>query len=203
MTAFVDQAITDRALGLALHYPLLHAAVVGLAARRTFEFGAGGSTRVLLDAIATTGGEHHSISTAPQEEIAARYAIRPPARWAHTHGRSEDHRGLDVGLLDLVLHDGSHSADVVAGDIAWIWPRLRPFGLLLVHDTQHGYVGPQMREGLRRGLDAAGARCTCTTLSYGFGLTIVRREEGGPGMVEPAVAKVISSHQTVLAEFRP
>ena len=173
--------------------PLLHAAVLGLAARRTLEFGAGGSTRVFVEAL-HKDGVHTSISTESADQVAESSGAFPGPCWTHLHGCSEAHRDFDPGPLDLVLHDGSHAADVVAADIAWVWPHIRVFGLLLVHDTQHSYCGAEMREGLRRGL--LGAKFSATTLPYGFGLTIIRREEGAPPAVTPGMAKADSAHTT-------
>ena len=203
MTDFIADAIADRTLGLALHYPLLHAAVIGLNAQDTLEFGAGGSTRVILDALRETGGRHMSISTETGGEIAEKHGIPHGADWFHLDGLSAEHRDFKAGPLDLVLHDGSHTAEVVADDIAWVWPHVRQFGLLFVHDTQHSGCGADMRRGLQAGLLRAKAKFTTTTLSYGFGLTIVRREDDGEGMgpVSPAVAKVTSPHTTALAPF--
>lgn len=211
MTDFIVKALAERTLGMALHYPFLHAAVLGLNATRTLEFGAGGSTRVFLDAL-PADGEHASLSTEAADQIRGRYGVvSAGATWIHCRGKSEEYRSHNLGPLDLILHDGSHAADVVAADIAWAWPYLKRYGLLLVHDTQHSYCGAEVREGVRRGLAAAGANWTTigrndlpepaadysmTTLPYGFGLTIIRRERGGPGEVVPAVAKATSGHGT-------
>lgn len=187
MTEFIAKALSERKLGLALHYPLLHAAIVGLNARRTFEFGAGGSTRVILDALSelpeieTTGRVHRSISTETMNELLARYNV-PLGRWYHACGRSDvsgcerDDLFAIMDAYDLILHDGSHSAEVVAADIAWAWPRLKGNGLLLVHDTLHSYCGKEMRKGVRIGLVDAGAKpIEAITLPYGFGLTVLRK----------------------------
>lgn len=206
MTDFIQRAIDDRRLGLALHYPFLHAAVVGLSARSTLEFGAGGSTRVFLNALLQTDRDadgthewrHLSVSTESRESIEHRHDVAGFGhRWTHRCGLSESARDAlpEVASLDIALHDGSHAADVVAADVAWAWPRLRRFGLLLVHDTQHSYVGEDVRAGLASGL--SGARFTVTTLPYGFGLTIVRREDGDEP-VRPAVAKRGGPHTTSL-----
>lgn len=202
MTPYLQQALTERATGLALHYPFLHTAILGLGARRTLEFGAGGSTRVFLDAL-PEGATHCSYSTETWEQVRDRYGINGPLRagWTHVQGQSQNFRHTyPGGVLDLVLHDGSHAADVVAGDIAWAWPHLRRFGLLLVHDTQHSYCGAEMRAGVRRGLQEAGAKYTATTLPYGFGLTILRREDGEHPIV-PACDKNGSPHRTEPTEM--
>jgi predicted O-methyltransferase YrrM len=193
VTGFIADAMRERTLGLALHYPLLHAAVVGLGARSTFEFGAGGSTRVILEAL-DPDGSHHSVSTESREAISNRHGMRPDPRWLHWMGRSEEVAFNSDARFDLVLHDGAHDAATVAHDIARIWPKLRRYGLLLVHDSQHSYVGAEVRAGLHAGLRAA--RFTSTTLPYGFGLTIVRREDGD-APISPARPKATSPHLTV------
>lgn len=218
MTPFIEAAMRELPTGLSLHYPLLHAAIVGLGARRTLEFGAGGSTRIFLDAL-PPDGVHTSISMEARADILSRYGaaaltrvqverlaagqeLLPVAEWTHHCGKSETFRDLvGVGPLDLILHDGSHAADVVAADLSWAWPLLKRYGLLLVHDSQHSYCGAEVRSGIARGLAAAEARYSLTTLPYGFGLTIIRREEGGPGVIEPAPAKVGSPHTTEPTEL--
>lgn len=198
MTPFIEQALRERTIGLAPHYPLIHMMVHGLNAKNTFEFGAGGSTRVFVDAHKEGAhGWHRSISTMTREELSATYGLSPVARWNHQQGLSENGAIITVGEvpLDLVLHDGSHTASVVAGDIAWVWPYIRKFGLLLVHDTQHSACGAEMRAGLAEGLARAGAKCTQTTLPYGFGLTIVRREDGEHPVLSTS-SKVGSQNRT-------
>ncbi|MEK7705630.1 MAG: class I SAM-dependent methyltransferase [Myxococcota bacterium] len=200
MTEFIRQAVAERRLGLALHYPLLHAAVVGMNAHDTFEFGAGGSTRVILDALPSVRSYHWSVSTETECSIRARYGICPNAGWSHKQSTSETARamlnGHDDLRFDIALHDGSHAADVVAADIAWMWPRLKHFGLLLVHDTQHSYCGAEVRSGVIAGLRTARAIYTATTLPFGFGLTVVRREDGDTDVV-PAPTKMGSAHSTM------
>lgn len=215
MTEFIQRGIAERKLGLALHYPLIHAAVVGMAAKRTFEFGAGGSTRVFLDAhaISTKKDEHslldhYSCSTESRPEIHERYQMDDDGgrrlmlgRWHHCKGESRLLWGTTWGAddLDIVLHDGSHTADVVAADVAWVWPKIRPFGLLLVHDTQHSHCGQEVRSGVRTALSLVEASFSETTLPYGFGLTIVRKEGGQGEGVRPIRPKIDGEHDNLLA----
>lgn len=181
MTDFIAAALVQGKLGLAPHYPFLHASVVGTHAQRTFEFGTGGSTRVFLEALALTGGVHRSVSLEPREAIAAQWGVIDSPSWGHTCLRSQDfvrNPALRPEFLDIVLHDGAHTTDAVAQDVAWIWPALKRFGLLLVHDTQHARIGWEVRQGLRRGLLTVTADFTATTLPYGLGLTVIRKESG-------------------------
>lgn len=215
MTDFILQAIRERKLGLALHYPLIHAAVIGLDAKRTFEFGAGGSTRVFVDALRElhrrdekVPRQHGSVSTQSQDELRQRYSIDDDTPdlvyWFHATGLSQDVLNPSIyavqsEVYDLVLHDGSHAADVVAADIAWVWPRIKRGGLLLVHDTQHSYCGEEVRRGILRALGLA-EELHAVTLPYGFGLTIIRKESGEVA-VEPAPAKIGGEHTTELVAF--
>lgn len=210
----LDLAARDN-LGLAPHYLTLWSAVVGLEARRVLEFGAGGSTAVILDAISALGPTPEgrvlfSCSTESAEQIEERFGPVPDdALWVHRRGLSSafaSSNPCDGPLLDLILHDGSHAADVVEADLRWALPRLRQFGLCLVHDSQHSYVGVEVRKALHATLtdpphDLAGdgvLALSCTTLPYGFGLTILRRESAWAGQdpIRLTRTKVGSSHQT-------
>lgn len=189
-------------IGLAPHYPLLYSAVVGLEANTVCEFGAGVSTRVILDALTVTGGHHWSVSTESREDVATRANILDnDFRWTHFQGLSEEWPPrLDESLrFDLVLHDGSHSADVVATDLTAILPRIRQHGLLLVHDSLHSYVGADVRKGLGTVLAAWGEQFELVTLPWAFGLTVVRvlgNQANGP--VTIARQKAGSPHRTVV-----
>lgn len=201
----------SRATGLALHYPLLYSAVIGMNAQRTFEFGAGGSTRVFLAALYATRGRHRSISTDSEFVVDAKNGIpnEHMAYWTHQElvldpTNAETYARLDFGSapFDIVLHDGAHDAPTVACDIAAVWPRLKRYGLLLVHDTQHSNCGSAMREGVVAGLARVNARYTAVTLPFGFGLTIIRKEEGDV-FAQPGDAKPSSPHLTLLTPFDP
>ena len=203
----LDLAARDD-LGLAPHYLAIWSAVVGLEAEVVLEFGAGGSTVVVLEALAALGGEAPtrrrllSCSTESQAEIARRYGPMPPdVLWEHRQCLSE---ALDLppgGSFDFVLHDGSHAADVVEADLRLALPRLWRFGLAFVHDTQHSYVGNEMRSALRALLSTPPCTLSSTTLPYGFGLTILRREDGDNPFT-PQRRKRGSSHRTVPETLR-
>ena len=160
--------------GLAPHYPFLYYTVLNLEATRTLEFGAGLSTRVILDALDVTGGAHVSLSTDSREHVEQRYVLRGSSRWLHLTGHS---RVTLPGLLascptdafDLVLHDGSHDADVVADDLRAIWPFVRHRGLILVHDALHSHAGKNVWQGIAN----AKIPGSSVTLPFGFGLTII------------------------------
>ena len=176
-------------------------------AKAVFEFGSGVSTRVLLDALQRTGGSLISCSTEGRSQVCGGLLFENP-RWLHMPVTSDVAlrrlRGEDPGVtrvsfepFDLVLHDGSHAANTVSQDLAMIAPLVKQYGLILIHDTQHSYVGPQVREGLLTGL--RGVEYSLTTLPYGFGLTIVRIEGNAEnGQVQITRGKVGSPHRTEL-----
>jgi hypothetical protein len=83
---------------------------------------------------------------------------------------------LTTEAFELVLHDGSHEGDEVEEDIAGIVPRLKRFGILLVHDVEQFALGPQVRRGLVAGIRRLRLRVSTTSLPYSDGLAIVRME---------------------------
>ena len=187
-----------RPTGLALHYPFIFSAVVGLETKEAFEFGSGRSTSVIFDALGHTGG--HLTIVSPKEEP----LLGLVRSLTHHRGLSQDFRHVDVPPLEFVLHDGSHDAATVAEDLAWIIPRVRPFGLIFVHDPHHSYSGPGVQDGIYAGLRRHGQiTWSATTLPYGFGLTVIRIEHNK--LLTPLVlekpAKSRSEHRTVPTPF--
>src|SRR5207245_633010 len=83
-----------------------------------------------------------------------------------------------------VLHDGSHEPDQVRDDIVGILPRLKRFGVLLVHDVEQFELGSGMRKALMEGIRDTGFNVSLTSLPYSDGLAIVRMEsDTGRGQV--------------------
>ena len=174
MHGWLDAAYraADHRTGLAPYYPFLYACALGLRAQRVLEFGAGESSVVLCNALRQTGGHLVSVSTDPQAAATE--------TWTHLCGQSADaHPRLPAfGPFDLVLHDGSHAADVVEDDLLAALPHVRQWGLVLVHDARHSYVGPAVRGGIDRAVRAACddlslASCELT-LPFAFGLTVIK-----------------------------
>lgn len=162
--------------GFGRHYFLLYSVVIELEASNVFEFGIGLSTRVMLDALSKTGGR--LVSCANMDPVVARITEDEMCsdRWTHLFGKSQDilsEKVLNknkVQALDLVLHDGAHTASVVQSDLGLVIPRMRQNGLILVHDTEYTYGG--MLDSVMGALSDVDFECV--TLPYGCGLTIVR-----------------------------
>ena len=188
-------------LGLAPHYAFLWSAVVGVEAQRVFEFGAGGSTAVILDALRSCGGKLHTASTDPVRET-ERFNIRAEdkERWMYIKGLSERLYDTQGPVFDLVLHDGSHTGGVVEADLTWILPQVRQFGLVLVHDTQYERCREGMCRAVKQAMWAAesehGMEFSHTTLPYAAGLTIIRVEKGQYGLRMPKFKKDGDAHGT-------
>jgi len=147
---------------------MLYACVLGVEAKRVFEFGAGYSSQVILDALEETGGS--LISCDPQsDEI---LGMKPDARWTHLRMISRKALKKIDGMFDLVFHDGSHKEIEVRKDIKRILPHVKKNGLILIHDTYNN----EKKYKILKALNGLGEERA--TLCYGCGLTIIRQREG-------------------------
>jgi predicted O-methyltransferase YrrM len=186
----IHAAVLATESSLNKHYWTLFSIAYGLQAQLVFEFGAGGSSAVLLTALELTGGRLISCDTEPLESLCRRMPhLRDSAdcgRWTFRNmGSSQALRELGTEAFELVLHDGSHEADQVEEDVAGALPRLKRYGILLVHDVEQFALGPQVRRGLAAGVRRSGLRVSMTSLPYSDGLAIVRMEDDtGHGQVE-------------------
>jgi predicted O-methyltransferase YrrM len=187
----------EHKTGLAPFYPLLHVCVLGLKAKQVLEFGSGLSSSVLVDALYHTGGRLVSIDPAPKGQLPV--ATEPWELWQQPSDTVRE-RIATLPPLDLVLHDGSHSTEVVAEDLARVLPRMKRGGLILIHDTLHSYVGPAMREGMTRALEGLDheADVARVTLPFGFGLTIwqLMHDVGHGHVAGRGLDKPSSAHHT-------
>ena len=196
-----DQVMLERwrahRTGLAPYYPLLYSMVIGMGAQRVFEFGMGESTLVLWSAIRQTGG--HLVACSPDEKTRP-YPILPEhivsiTALSMTSEEALKRLGPD-DIFDLVLHDGSHSAEVVAADLVGIIPRMRNGGLILIHDVLHSYVGKEMQSGVAQALVKMLRRAHSVRLPFAFGLQVIQVFNVGNGPVSIGLEKASSPHHT-------
>lgn len=198
---FEEQETLNK--GFALHYLTLYAITVGLQPRCVFEFGTGLTTKTILLALERFAPESCLITNSMESrhEILGGEINTHPNWVQHYQGRSQE-RLIEVltehpGPYDLVLHDGSHDYNVVQHDLEHIYPRMRRYGLILVHDSQHSHCGKAMRQAIADALYARGT--TRLTLPYGFGLTLIRVEEDlGNGTIRITRDKTTSPFKTEL-----
>jgi predicted O-methyltransferase YrrM len=184
----------DYKTGLSLFYPVLYSIVVGMETKSAFEFGAGWSTRVILDALKETSGHLYSISTdsqkdvmiktemisgvpvGPNEHDVEQYYNDYVENWTHCQGKSEIYlKNLRTQTIkepfDFVLHDGSHTEEVVYNDLVFILQKMKYNSVLLVHDVLHSHCGKGMRNAVNEALKEY--EYEIVTLPYGFGLSII------------------------------
>ena len=120
-----------------------------------------------------TGGHLTSID-ADVARFAQVAASHGDASWSLRIGACSAVVQTLAGPFDLVLHDGAHDRATVEADLAAILPRVRTFGLILVHDTQQ----PEFHDDMLPAVRAAtrGWPVSLTTLPWACGLTIIRVE---------------------------
>jgi predicted O-methyltransferase YrrM len=181
---YIFDAMKEYKTGLSLHYPLLYSIIIGLETKHAFEFGAGWSTRVILDALKNTDGYLCSISTDSQKDVMLKnrsWHSRGGVcsdylqHWTHTQGRTPEAHKILVALtnkpLDFVLHDGSHTGEVVYQDLKFILPKMKYNSILCVHDVLHEHCGKDMRDAVSEAIKEY--EYEIVTLPYGYGLSII------------------------------
>lgn len=101
----------------------------------TLETGAGQSTLAFLEA----GADHHAVTPSASEiaAIASAAAARglDPDRLSLHEGCSQDILPGLTGDLDFALIDGGHGFPIPAIDWAYIAPRIKPGGMLVIDDV--------------------------------------------------------------------
>lgn len=169
--------------GFSRHYLTLYSLVLGLEAKKVFEFGSGFSSKTILEALKKTGGElitndMRSITETGNSE----QDLKENPNWKYLQGKSLDVlKNEKTTGFDLVLHDGSHNVGVVYKDLRKIIPRVKKNGLILVHDTF--CKGFHLDLSIRLAL--LFVRHEKVTLPYGYGLTIIRiLSNYGNGQIE-------------------
>ena len=202
--------------GLSLFYPLIYSIVVGMETKCAFEFGAGKSTRVILDALKETGGHLYSISTDPQRDVMTKSEMWSGCsccghdvdwlydpyteNWTHAQGQSKDilkhFRTQNMKEpFDLVLHDGSHTEEVVFEDLTFILEKMKYNSILLVHDVLHSQTGVGMRRAVKEAMKPY--KHELITLPFGFGLSVVKLKDNKQnGTVKITKSKPTSRHTT-------
>jgi predicted O-methyltransferase YrrM len=163
--------------GFCRHYMTLYSIVLGMEAKKVFEFGSGYSSKTILKALSHTDGHLYSCDMRRLKVTAAKYDLEDEEmnknmdRWTYIQGKSLDVQDKvpDV-LFDVVLHDASHKWQYVKKDLEFIVPKMKNGGLLLVHDTKH----PTHNYNLGKAIEWLKKDNDCVTLPYGYGLSIIK-----------------------------
>ncbi|MFA5024993.1 MAG: class I SAM-dependent methyltransferase [Candidatus Shapirobacteria bacterium] len=206
MLRYIFKCADSYCTGLSPFYLMIYSIVVGLETKSAFEFGAGWSTRVILDALKGTGGHLYSISTDSQKDVMIKtemisgnpigpgvhdveqYYSEYSENWTHCQGKSETYlKNLRTQNIKepfgFVLHDGSHTEEVVYNDLVFILQKMKYNSVLLVHDVLHSHCGKGMRNAVDKALKPY--EYEIATLPYGFGLSIiVLKDNKHNGIVE-------------------
>lgn len=150
LTTATINALTAPAEMLISERLLLFALVLGLRPKSVLEIGvfAGGSSAIILEALAAVGQGGALYSVEPNE--------LPPAPhnsfWVTVRGKSPDDLAHIAGMsphpFDFVLIDGDHSYEAVLADIEGVIPYLAETAYLLFHDA----CNPEVREAIGAGV---------------------------------------------------
>lgn len=191
---FIDKMYKGecKQTGFMKHYYTLFAIVEGLEAKRTFEFGTGISTKVIVNAVKERNGIHHSVDVRDIRDtgVEPSFYVESADNWHFSQMNSNLFSAEDfatMGPFDFVLHDGSHIPGEVAKDLKKIIPAMKQDSILMVHDTYTDEF---------KGMDVAVAKALADidhemiTLPFSNGLTIVRITANlGTGTVKPTWVK--------------
>ena len=167
------------------HLWTLWSMVYGLQAQRILEFGHGVSTAVMLHALERLQLDHEQldertlISNGLGDQVISQDGHFDDVSLEYHQCRSTEMAGVigDNGPYDFVLHDGAHDALTVAGDLSRALPRLKRYGILMVHDVEQHSLGKEMREGVTMARADFPGRLSGTVLPFSDGMLIARVEE--------------------------
>lgn len=157
------------------HLPRFVDAVVSREARVVVELGTRGgvSTAAWLYALAMTGGHLWTVDLSPAPRLSS-----DEGAWTHVVGDDLDpdvYHALPP-VIDVLFIDTSHDYDQTLSELALYVPRVRPGGVVLLHDTDLATpegVKEQEPYPVRRAIDvfcaATGLDWTEHDGSYGLG----------------------------------
>lgn len=165
--------------GFMKHYLTLFSIVEGLETKRSFEFGTGISTKVILQALERTGGTHTScdIRDIVDTGLAGDFYVKNADKWRYLQKDSQSLTPEEIDIyapFDFVLHDGSHIPDEVEKDIKKILPFMKRNSILLVHDTFSSNYNDSLLLAARHAFLSLDLNFNEITLPYGYGLSIFK-----------------------------
>jgi predicted O-methyltransferase YrrM len=156
---------------IAKHLLVLYSLAVGLNAQRIVEIGVGSTTRTLRAATRVTGGV--LLSCDKDSRFEALCGQSPGFEFHMTDSLS--FLSKLEGPVDLALHDGAHDYWGTRRDLEALLPKMRLFGIVCVHDTQHSGYKEEMTRAIADAVRAHDA--SYVHLPYAYGMTLLRIEE--------------------------
>ena len=166
------------------HMLIVYSLIIGLNAQVIIDLGLGNSTRVALSAARKTKGIVYSCDNDQKFQA---LTVKSDKRWRFFCQPSSEFIENVPPPFDFVFHDSSHQLEIVLDDLCAIIPRMKKFGLICVHDTQHPRF--QLLEAVSRAIRAAAPNneVRAVTLPFNCGLTIMRVETGGHVPITPSL----------------
>jgi len=167
--------------GICWHLPILYSLVVGTGAKVILDLGLGRTTGAIRAAAAHTGG---IVNTCDFDSRRFRGLLsEQTASWRLFLEPSMSFLRRFDGPIDFVMHDAAHDYEHVRSDLIAIFPKMRRFGLVCVHDTQqpdlHGDMLGAIHDAIRH------HSVSLVNLPFGSGLAIIRIEESAFPSIEP------------------
>lgn len=122
---------------------VLYSLALGLNAQLIYEIGVGQSTLALLRAVERTGGKVVSCDiNANMLNFVADIATFAMPHWTFHNLSSEKMWEVVHDQADLIFIDGCHSYTCIKWEVENYWQRLKPDGLMVLHDTRSWPDGP-------------------------------------------------------------
>lgn len=155
------------------HLLVIYSLAIGLKAKNILDIGMGLTTRTLRSAVQITGGTVHTIDW--NKKRFADLTQQQTPQWRLYLEECDQVIQKIQEPFDFVMHDGAHDYFQVKKDLLDILPRVKKYGIICVHDTQHYSFGRDMILAIQDAVQEYSV--SLTVLPYGAGLTIIRMEE--------------------------
>lgn len=175
------------------HLLLIYSLVVGLNASRVLELGIGSTTRTLRAAMKVTGGKVYSCDI--DRERFSDLLEGNYDDWELHLCSSTEFLSVMKPPFEFAVHDGAHDYEQTRKDLEAIFPMMRQFGLVCIHDTQGETSGREMVAALKDAVKNYSV--SYIHLPYNYGLTIVRIEKSDYKFVSPPWKKDGYAPETV------
>ena len=177
------------------HLLIIYSLVIGVNAQRIVDLGIGHTTKTLRAAALRTGGKVFSCDIDRQRYLGLLTEETP--EWSLQLCSSTEFLKNMAAPLDFVLHDAAHDYGQVKKDLELIFPMMREFGLVCIHDTQHNLLGKEMVLAIKDSIK--NVKISFVNLPFQYGLTILRIEDSQYKYIPPPWTE----HETCQTECIP
>jgi glycosyltransferase involved in cell wall biosynthesis len=156
------------------HLPIICAIAIGMRAQAIINLGIGSSTKALRFAAKATGGTVYSCDT--DKNGFDNYFPYKDKHWNLTFRDRKSFLKSFEGPLYFVMYNAVHDYLQLKEDLEIILPKMRTFGIICIHDTQHRGIWRKLLYEIKDVLK--NWKISYTSLPFCCGLTIIRVEEG-------------------------